>query len=153
MLVFWLIGVGVFLVIEAISAALCSIWFAVGALFAAAAAALGGPIWLQILVFAAVSGVCFAVLYPKLKHLVSHHHHPTNVDMLIGQTCAVTQRIDNLAETGAVSIAGKTWTARSSDGQVIEPETVVRIQHIHGVKMIVTPIKQEAPADEASSQV
>lgn len=153
MLVFWLVGVGVFLVIEAISAALCSIWFAVGALVAAAAAALGGPIWLQIVLFAVVSGVCFAVLYPKLKRLVSHHHHPTNVDMLIGQTCPVTQRIDNLAGTGAVTIAGKTWSARSADGQVIEPEAVVRIKSIHGVKMIVAPAKQEAPTEEASAQI
>lgn len=153
MLVFWLVGVGVFLVIEAISAALCSIWFAIGALVAAAVAALDGPIWLQIVLFAAVSGVCFAVLYPKLKHLVSHHHHPTNVDMLIGQTCPVTQRIDNLTGTGAVAIAGKTWSARSADGQVIEPETIVRIKSIHGVKMIVIPVKQEASTKEASAQI
>ncbi|MCD8087020.1 MAG: NfeD family protein [Oscillospiraceae bacterium] len=153
MLVFWLVGVGVFLVIEAISAALCSIWFAVGALVAAAVAALDGPIWLQVVLFAAVSGVCFAVLYPRLKHLVSHHHHPTNVDMLIGQTCPVTQRIDNLTETGAVAIAGKTWSARSADGQVIEPEAIVRIKSIHGVKMIVTPVKQETPTEKASAQI
>lgn len=143
MLTFWLVLAGVFLVIEAATTAMCSIWFAAEALVATIVSALGGTIWLQILAFVLVSTLCLIILYPKLKHLVSHNHHPTNTDMLIGQTCPVTQRIDNLAETGAVKIAGKVWTARAEDGNIIEENTIVRIKRICGAKMIVTPYKQD----------
>ena len=36
-----------------------------------------------------------------------------------------------------VYIDGKTWTARSADGEVIEPDAAVRILRMEGVKLIV----------------
>lgn len=139
----WLILSAVFLVIELATVSLCSVWFMVGALVAALTSGLGGPLWLQIVLFLAVSGLCFWLLYPRLKHLIQRNRQPTNADMAIGRICLVSQRIDPLAGTGAVSVDGRTWTARAADGGSIDESTQVRVERIEGVKLIVTPVKQE----------
>ena len=115
MIILWIVAAVIFLIVEAVTAAMSSIWFLAGALAALAAAVLGAPVWLQVLVFIVVSGVCFAILYPRLKRLLRRDRQPTNADMVIGKECVVTQRIDNLAGTGAVAVGGKTWTARSRE--------------------------------------
>ena len=140
--VLWLITAGVFLVVEFATVSMCSVWFAVGALVSAGAAALGASVTHQFILFILVSAICFAVLYPKLKHLIDRGRKPTNADMVIGQTCIVTQRIDNLAETGTVSVGGKTWTARTESPQMVEEGCTVRVERIEGVKLIVTPVNE-----------
>ena len=142
MVTLWILAAVVFLIIEAVTAAMSSIWFVIGALAALAAAALGAPIWGQVVLFVAVSGVCFALLYPRLKRLLRRDRQPTNADMVIGRECVVTQRIDNLAGTGAVTVDGRTWTARSADGAPLELGAVVAAQRIEGVKLIVSPVKE-----------
>lgn len=139
---------GVFLVLEFLSAAMTSIWFAVGSLAALVAASLRAPLWLQISLFCVVSAVCFALLYPQLKHLLLRKRHATNADMTIGQTCLVTQVIDNVAASGAVSVGGKTWTARSVTGEVIEEGRLVEAVRIEGVKLMVTPLPEPAKTAE-----
>lgn len=144
MVTFWIVAAVVFLIVEAATAAMNSIWFMVGALAALAAAALGAPLWTQILLFIAVSGLCFALLYPRLKDSLRRDRQATNADMVIGQECVVTQRIDNLAGTGAVSVGGRTWTARSAGGETVELGAVVEAQSIQGVKLIVSPVRETA---------
>lgn len=142
MVIVWIVAAAVFLIVEAVTAAMNSIWFAAGSLAALAAAALNAPIWAQVLVFLGVSGVCFALLYPRLKRLLKRDRQPTNADMVIGQQCVVTQRIDNLAGTGAVFVEGKTWTARSTGGEPIERGVTVVADSIEGVKLLVSPVRQ-----------
>jgi len=140
MIVIWIILAVVFLVVELVTVAMVSLWFMVGALVALLAAAVGASMWLQILLFLLVSVACFALLYPKLKSFVGRNRQPTNADTVLGMTCVVTQRIDNIAETGAVSVGGKTWTARTKDGAIVEKGSLVRAEDIQGVKLIVSPL-------------
>lgn len=139
MIAVWIFLAVLFLVIELVTVGMVSIWLVCGALVALVAAALGLPLWLQILLFLAVSGLCFALLYPRLKKMVSKNRRATNADMVLGQTAVVTRRIDNIAGTGAVSVGGKTWTARSSTGIILEEGALVRVEEIQGVKLIVSP--------------
>ena len=141
-LALWGILAALFLVIELATVGMVSLWFMIGALAALVAAVLGAAIWLQILVFLAVSGVCFWLLYPKLKHFVRRDSRATNADMVLGQTCVVVRRIDNVAGTGAVTVGGKTWTARSADGMPVETGALVRAEEIQGVKLIVSPLNE-----------
>lgn len=141
MLIFWGAAAAVFLVIEFITVGMSSIWCVVGALAALLAAALGGAVWVQIFLFLLVTGLCFVLLYPKLKRFVRRGVQPTNADMVIGKTCVVTQTIDNLSGAGAVSIGGKTWTARSESGERIAEGNLVCVKAIEGVKLIVTPAR------------
>ena len=136
----WIALILLFLVIELITVGMVSLWFMVGAVTGLISCLLGAPLWLQTLLFLAVSGLCFALLYPRLRHLVSRNRQATNADMVLGQTCSVVRRIDNVAGTGAVSVGGKTWSARSADGEVIEQGALVRAERIQGVKLIVSPL-------------
>lgn len=131
----------VFLIVEAACPIhLVSIWFAAGALIAAIVSSLGGQLWLQILVFLAVSGALLALLWPVVKKLLKPKLVKTNVDAVIGTTGIVTEQIDNVAAAGHVSLAAMDWTARSTDGSVIPKGTIVKVDRIEGVKAYVTLI-------------
>lgn len=139
MTVFWAGAIVLFLVIEAATVGLASIWFAIGSVCALIAAVLGAPLWLQIVWFIIISVVTLVLTRPLVKKYVNNKSEATNADRVIGSDCRVTERIDNLAGTGAVVADGKTWTARSTDGSVIDAGTVVTIKDIRGVKLMVAP--------------
>lgn len=151
MFILWMIVAGAFLILELFTAALCSIWFTVGAVAALAVTGLKGPVWLQILVFFLVSAACFALMYPRIKKHLNQKKTPTNADMTIGAICVVTQVIDNISGTGAVTTGGKTWTARSVTGDVIEEGRMVRAIRIEGVKLMVTPLPEYMTAEEETT--
>lgn len=135
---FWVVALVVFLIVEAVTAGLVSIWFVFGSLVALICAALGAAIWLQIVWFVVVSVATLVLTRPLVKRYVDSRSVATNADRNIGRTAVVTERIDNLAATGAVQLAGVIWTARSTDDAVaIEPGTHVTVRAIEGVKLIV----------------
>ena len=53
--IFWVVAIILFLVVEAATAGLTCIWFALGGVAALLTAWLSGPIWLQIIWFLTVS--------------------------------------------------------------------------------------------------
>ena len=137
MLFFWIAAIVVFLIIEAATANLVTVWFAVGSAAALLAERLGAQIWLQALVFIAVSVGVLLTLRPFTRKYVNGSKHPTNADRVLGTVCPVTEDIDNIRGTGSVSVDGKVWSARTRDGANIEKGTLVRPVSIEGVKLIV----------------
>lgn len=144
MTTFWIIAMVVFLVIEAVTVGIVSVWFAIGALFAMVTAMLGANLWVQIAVFLVVSAVTLYFTRPLVKKYVNNKVEPTNADMLIGKECRVVETIDNLTGTGAVYVDGKTWTARTVDEEIIPEGQLVKAERIEGVKLIVSKIAPEA---------
>ena len=140
MQIIWLILLIVFAASEAATVGLTSIWFAAGALTALIAALLGGPLWVQITLFLAVSLLCLAAVRPLAKRLLNSRVEPTNADRVIGAQAQVTEDIDNIHGRGAVVIRGMTWSARSQDGGPISAGTMVKVLRIEGVKVFVGPI-------------
>lgn len=134
----WLVAMIALLVVEALAPGLVSIWFALGALAAMISSMLGAPLWLQIVWFLLVSVVTLLLTRPLAKKYVNGRAIRTNADMAIGQDCLVTEDIDNVRGTGAVSVGGKIWTARMTDpdGTARKGE-LVRAVRIEGVKLIV----------------
>ena len=59
--ILWLALLIAFLVVEASTVTLISLWFAAGALAALIASLLHAPLWLQAVLFFAVSGRCYIV--------------------------------------------------------------------------------------------
>ena len=137
----WLVLLILFVVAEGASVSLVSIWFAAGALVAALAALLGAGGLTQTVLFFAVSGVLLALLRPLLKKYVNPKIQKTNVDALVGQTCTVTEEIDDLAPSGQVKVGGMVWTARSAAGEKIPAGTIVTIRSVEGVKLLVSPAR------------
>ncbi len=140
MVTFWLIALVVFLVVEGATVNLVSIWFAIGALAALISAICQAPLWMQVFWFVVISAVSVAVTRPLAKKYLTPRHRPTNADRFIGMAGFVTERIDNLGETGSAQVGGRIWSARSESGAVIEAGEKVRSVRIEGVKLIVAPM-------------
>ena len=139
MIVFWVAAIVAFVVIELATVGLASIWFALGALCALIAALLGAQLWLQIVWFIIISIAALILTRPLVKKYINAKTHATNADRVIGARAVVKERIDALAGTGAVLADGKMWSARTPDGSVLEPNTIVVIREIQGVKLVVEP--------------
>ena len=133
----WLALFVVFLIVEAGTVALVSIWFELGALAALVSCVLGAEMWLQITVFLVVSLVLLAVLWKRVRSKLTTTK--TNVDSVIGAEGYVTEAIDNLSYTGRVKLGGITWAARSTSGAGIPVGTLVKVERIEGVKVFVSP--------------
>ena len=142
--ILWLGLMILFLVIEAATVTMVSLWFAGGALAALAIAAMDGSITLQIIAFALVSTVMLALLRPMARKHFTPKLTKTNVDSVIGTVGFVTSDIDNVAATGTVKLGSMEWTARSATGEKISTGTLVKVEKIEGVKAFVTPV--EVPA-------
>lgn len=140
MIIVWAVLIVVFFVAEGATAGLVSIWFAAGAIVALASAFLDATIWLQIVLFIVISVVSLLVTRPLSRKYVSKKIQPTNADRVIGVTATVTERINNFEGTGAVSVGGRIWTARSTTSDVIENGTLTVVRSIEGVKLIVYPL-------------
>ena len=140
----WLCAAVLFGVVEAATAGLVSVWFAVGSVGAFFAALADLSMTVQLVVFAAVSAAALAVTRPLVARFGRSRHVPTNLDRVIGRTAGVTEDIDNDAATGAVYVDGKTWTARSACGEVIPAGSRVEIERMEGVKLFVKKIQEKA---------
>ena len=136
----WLILLVALVTGEAITVGLTFIWFAVGAMGGLLVAVLSGPVWLQIVVFLALSTLTLILVRPAAAKLLTPGISPTNADRVLSQIALVTEEINNIAETGQVRLFGQVWTARSENGEVIPAQSRVRILRIEGVKVFVKPV-------------
>lgn len=139
----WLGLLVLFLIAEAATVTMVSVWFALGALAGLIASSLGAPLWLQILLFALISAVSLAALRPFAKKYFNNKIVKTNVDSVLGKKCYVTQDIHNVKGTGQVKLDAVPWTARSSSGEEIPKNTLVKIDRVEGVKVFVTPVSED----------
>ena len=137
MSIVWLALMVLLLILEAATAGLTSIWFALGALAALIASFFGGALWLQLVWFFAVSLLTLWLTRPLALKYLNSRRVATNADRVIGAEAVVTEDIDNIAGSGAVHVDGHEWTARSGSGANIAKGTVVRVERIEGVKLIV----------------
>ncbi len=135
----WLGATVVLFIAEAITVNLVTVWFALGALAAFIAAICGAQLWLQLVLFLAVTVITLIFTRPIAKKHFNGKHEATNADMVIGKIAVVTEDIDNLAAKGAVTCMGKVWTARSLNGEKFSAGDEVTVEKIQGVKLIVSP--------------
>lgn len=136
--IMWLILLACFLVVEAITVGLTTIWFAGGALVAAMASGLGAGILIQWVLFLIVSLALLIFTRPMAVRYMNKGVPKTNVNSLIGERAVVIQKINNLEQTGQVRINDIEWMARTSSDEVTIPEhAIVTIEDVQGVKLIV----------------
>ena len=140
----WLIIFVACIVIEIITMGLTTIWFAGGAVIAAAVAALNAPLWLQIAVFTIISLVLLFFTRPIAVKYFNKDRIKTNAESLVGQQAIVISEIDNLQGIGQVTVSGREWSARTTaDGIVLPVGSVVIIRAISGVKLMVEEKPQQ----------
>ena len=137
--IIWMVLFLVFIWIESNTISIVSMWVAVGALAAAICGFLGGELWLQAVLFFAVSGVLLALLRPVVRKHFTPKLTKTNVDAIVGTVGKVLKRIDNDSAEGQVKLGSMEWTARSTSGNIIEEGTLIRVDRVEGVKVFVSP--------------
>ena len=135
---FWVAIIALAAVVEAETCDLVAIWFVPGAITAMILAFCGVELWIQAVVFIAVSAVSLTLFFSVFKKRIPKKKAiPTNADALIGAKGIVEEKIDNLHETGSVKLRGLVWSARSADEAVtIEAGSIVTVEKIVGVKLI-----------------
>ncbi len=140
--IIWTALLVIFLIIEAMTLDLLTIWFAIGSLVALIFSAFGLPVWSQVTVFIVVS-VALLILFilaikPRLGNFINKPE-ATNADRVIGVEGIVTVDIDPVQATGLVKVKGQIWSAVSADDSFIKEGTAVVVSEIRGVRVVVSP--------------
>lgn len=142
-----LIWLGLFIiliVIELFTVGLTTIWFAAGALAALAANALGAGLVVQIIIFLAVSCVLLIFTRPWAAKHLNRKCIRTNYEGKIGKVIRITQKVDNLEQTGASIVDGQEWSVRSkSDSETLDTGALAKVVDVSGVKLIVEKYEEE----------
>ncbi len=147
----WLVLILVFLVIEMLTLDFTFLMLSIGGLAGLLTDLLGAPIWLQVIVAAAVAAVLVLVLRPPLLRRLHRGQDPTpsNVEALLGIGGVVVSSVG--PHGGQVKLAnGDVWTART-DSAELEPGTRVRVRRIDGATAVVDADSPQplSPAPEA----
>lgn len=139
--IIWLVLLVLFLILEASTVSLVSIWFAAGSLTALLASIIfPGSLLVQLFSFIIVSFIMLVALRPMAKKLLVKRRVPTNADAAIGKNARVIAEI-RPDEFGRVNLEGVEWTACSK--QVIPEGSWCKVKAIDGVKLVVEHINEE----------
>lgn len=137
----WLGLLVMFLMMESSTVMLISVWFAAGSLAALIASLFGAQLWLQGVLFVAVSGGLLALLRPVFQKYLKPRIVKTNVDSVIGSQGLVIAEVNNLKAEGQVKLGGMEWSARSTNGENLPVGMQVKVDRIEGVKAFVSPVE------------
>jgi membrane protein implicated in regulation of membrane protease activity len=138
----WLV-LGVALAIgELVTGGFFLLWFAIGAVVGAAAAALGLGLVGQLLVFLSVSALLIAFTRPLVHRLIERRRpaYQTNANALVGKPGTVVRQVDPLEVSGQVKVGGEIWTAVTA-GAPIPKGAMVIVERVDGVKLRVRPVE------------
>ena len=141
MAIVWAVFIVITAIIELQTSDLVTIWFTIGAVGALIAALFKLPIWLQLVIFLAISTVCLIATRPIAKKLQQKEVIRTNSDKVIGKVALVTKQISE-DEIGEVKIEGREWRAINNDGITFEVGEKVMVEAISGTKLIVSKIEE-----------
>ncbi len=136
----WAVVFVLFVIAEATTFQLVSIWFALGALVTILCGILFDIGFIaQIAVFTLSSGLFLALTFPflskwrKSKKIVS-----TNAELDVGERAVVIEEINEDIGSGRVTLKGVDWSAiPASKGTVIPKDTIVTVEKVQGSKLIV----------------
>ena len=137
----WTLVCVVALILEVSSGTFYLMCFAIGAVGAVVVSLMGTPLWLQVLVFSAISAVsvfCVRPLLVKCLHPVQKERL-SNASALVGRQGVVVEPI-SAERPGYVRVDGDEWRAVTADGTMIERGVNVRITAINSIVVTVEPV-------------
>lgn len=141
---YWFAGAMLLGIVEIFTLDLTFAMLAGGALAGGAAALMGAPWWLAMLVAIAVSATLLLGLRPFLLRSLrakGDAEPQTNVKALVGREA---RTLDEVTEVrGRVKLNGEVWTARTEDDAPAIPEGAeVRVLRIEGATAVVAQEKE-----------
>ena len=140
---FWLAAVVGFLILEASTVSMTSIWFAAGAAAALLTCLFTGSIRAHALVFIVVSILCLLAFRPLAARL-RQKSTPTNGDRNLGREATVLTPV-SADVPGRVRLDGVDWNARcATPGDTLSPGERCRVTELHSTLLIVEPVLTES---------
>ena len=139
MTLFWLVLFVVLALFELVTVNLVSIWFSLGALITTFVSLITDNLMIHLAVFTISSILLLLLTKPFVKKMKKKEGVPTNLDMVIGKTGVVTEKIEK-DEIGEVKVLGKKWSAYSD--KEVKENSKVKVLSINGVKLKVEEIKE-----------
>lgn len=135
--VIWLIVAAMLGVGETLSLSLFLAPFAIGALAGMVVSLIGLPTALALAAALVVSLTALTMLRPiARRHLRMPARVRTGTAALIGRQALVLERTTE--DEGMVKLQGQAWTARSYDGEPLEPGARVQVIEIRGATALVS---------------
>lgn len=131
--IMWMIAAGGFLVIEALTVGLISIWFVPGAIIAAILSVWIDNFYIQLTAFLIISGITMLLSKKFFKKTKSEKLGETN-DLLVGKTALA--KADISSTDGKVIVGDVYWRA-VSETEIKEGEYVT-VTAVNGNTLIVT---------------
>lgn len=138
--IIWLIASGVMLILEIFTVSFFLFFPGIAAFIVFICALLGLSLNGQIIVFITTTILLIIFIRPLVTKLFKTKDVPMNSGSVIGKNAVVIKPIDNIHKTGQVKVAGEVWSAISSDGEIIEIESMVIIESINGVNLVVRKV-------------
>ena len=139
MWIVWLILTVVFLVIEAVTLGLATVWCAAGSLVAMVMDFCGCSTTWQLIVMIVVSVVCFVIcmvwIKPQFDKKQKNNFKPTNADRVLNQEGIVIKTINPIEGVGQIKVMGQIWSAKADEK--LEEGTLVKVDRMEGVKLFV----------------
>jgi len=132
---FWVIAALVFGGLEVKLSNFVMLWFGVGAVVSAAAAAAGMPLNGQLLLFTGSSVALFLSSRTIFRRFFMRNTRSLKhgTEAMVGANAFVVDALPATG-TGTVRINGELWSARSLDGAV-EAGEVVKVEALDGLKL------------------
>ena len=147
----WWVGAALLLAVaEILSLDLVLAMLAAAALVAGLLSALGAPLQVQVLAFAATSALLLLALRPWLLGQLRRRTPmvETNAAAHVGRSAVVVDEVTG--RDGRVKLAGEVWTARTEEDEVLAVGREVRVVRIAGATAVVTGLATAAgPAPAA----
>jgi membrane protein implicated in regulation of membrane protease activity len=137
----WLVAAGVLAAAEVATLTLVLGMLAGACLVAAATAAVGFGVPMQVLVFAAVAIALLLLVRPVARrHRTVPHEVRTGTAALVGRRAVALTDVDRSG--GQVRLSGEVWTARSYDESLVIPAgAAVDVASIDGATAVVLPVE------------
>jgi membrane protein implicated in regulation of membrane protease activity len=107
---------------------------------------LGGPAWLQWLLFPILSLTSAGLFRPKLVRKLRPHSSLADIDDLSGQT-AITGEDISQGATGQVQMRGSTWSALNLGPGALAAGQRCRVERSIGIVLEVRPLPESTEGD------
>ena len=113
-----------------------ALFFGIGALAVGSLAGFGwsGPIWLQWLLFSAISLLSLLCFRPHLVRATRSKERPDPIDTLEGETALLVDDLPPDA-VGRAELRGTTWTVRNGDQRLLVRGQRCRVSRVDGLTL------------------
>lgn len=128
----WLAAFVFFLIIEAVTQALTTIWAAIAALLMIFLSKTNMPVKWQVLIFLVITILLMLFTRPFAIKKLKLGKYKMNVNAMEGQEVLITKKISKFEKGEGKAKNGVIWTVTSADGSEIAENSICTVEKVNG---------------------